>query len=954
MKPLALILTILPALALDNAVRVYEAGGAAQANRPYVVSRSFARGDFPSGYYPKPYIDGVAAAVWQANVLTTWPDGSVMTALVATRISLSSGGAAVIDFRKTTDGCHLGNAATCLAAALTQAQMLAFDTGTGAGSWDGQIEMTVSPVLNAANARTMLGTGKWSCWACGPVLTWVVVEDRTSAWSHNFGWRWDAGTATWVSADSENYRSISPTFGLQFWPDPDGAGNLSAWPGVEIEGALHSGLTTRLQRLPVTLLELKTGVGLTNTAYSLSSLNFIARRVWHATGWSGMAPPDVQTDYNFDYLISTKLILPYEKSSAVNWDADTTNSISGYDAKLAGEDPQFCTDVNYCAQWYKATGSTGARGDLGLLPSWYVDGLWVMSDTGRTAAQRLTAWQKLLIGPADAYTSLPSHYLESDPAKSSYIGRVMTLDARPSLYAYSSDEHTYGGSTNYLTPVCTADPCNGRRDAAPSSTYLASWNAQGGTNGTSHNTDYAYLPALLTGRWFHVRLEKDWASFTLHTHPYLYKVGSYGLMIVGSNYRAAPWTLRNIMMAYIVTPDSDPDKAYFKQKLEYNELCFEGYYQITSGNQASRKPVDPTCAGKTTANSTEPWCMGMSFALAGGLQVRDNPLGFPSFGSMTSTWPNTYAMESDFFFGYNSMTFAWLGTVGAFNSIGGQPFFRFVKDKVAEYAIGQTLGVWNFGIHVSYQSANQRDYAGTRKFFQTWSDWEQGHAWPTTLDTSIGAVDTTLIIPNTYNQRSEAWWKIGSEWIKTCSYISNSPTTGKTTYTVCTGGRGMWGTTAASHTAGDAATLWTRTDPTRPDSQHYQQIRWYPIRPYLNSYYFPAYGTGLKAIERAMGETQYRTAQSPFWAVTQLDEVRHVRAEPGTGTLTLRWVAPSGAACQVYVGATEPASSLDSKDPTATARSREQRYTATGLAAGTAYYRITCGHGRAGGTVTVN
>ncbi|MEN6535357.1 MAG: hypothetical protein ABFD89_16960, partial [Bryobacteraceae bacterium] len=66
-------------------------------------------------------------------------------------------------------------------------------------------------------------------------------------------------------------------------------------------------------------------------------------------------------------------------------------------------------------------------------------------------------------------------------------------------------------------------------------------------------------------------------------------------------------------------------------------------------------------------------------------------------------------------------------------------------------------------------------------------------------------------------------------------------------------------------------------------------------------------------------------------------------------------LAPSGAACKVFVGLALPSTSSDAADASATnTYGRRQTYSATGLSAGTNYYRIGCGTARASGTVTVN
>jgi hypothetical protein len=92
----------------------------------------------------------------------------------------------------------------------------------------------------------------------------------------------------------------------------------------------------------------------------------------------------------------------------------------------------------------------------------------------------------------------------------------------------------------------------------------------------------------------------------------------------------------------------------------------------------------------------------------------------------------------------------------------------------------------------------------------------------------------------------------------------------------------------------------------------------------------------------------------PEYAFVPRDRITNLKATPGTGTLALAWTAPSGAHCKVAVGSTAPANSDDTGDADDTAAGRSHSYSASGLSAGTAYWRITCGTARVSGTATVN
>jgi hypothetical protein len=132
--------------------------------------------------------------------------GSVAHALITFPLSIGAGGNAVVSFVNDANPCHLGNLATCQAAALTQQQMLDFNTGGGAGSWGAAIQTTANGVVLGANAKTMLTQGAWRYWLRGPLVTQAIIEDRTAR-AFDFGYKdrystvvSPAGTGTSITA----------------------------------------------------------------------------------------------------------------------------------------------------------------------------------------------------------------------------------------------------------------------------------------------------------------------------------------------------------------------------------------------------------------------------------------------------------------------------------------------------------------------------------------------------------------------------------------------------------------------------------------------------------------------------------------------------------------------------------------------------------------------------------
>jgi hypothetical protein len=167
----------------DNSVTVTEMTGSTQTNRPFTISRVFAKGEIAN--YPRPSIGGTELAQWQTNVLSRWSDGSVKQALISFFETLPANGAANVLFVNDSNPCYLGNQAACDAAAPTQAQILGFDSS----AWDADIETTAAASTHTTDARVMLSNGSWRFWIKGPLANEVIVEDRTPAHTYDYGYK---------------------------------------------------------------------------------------------------------------------------------------------------------------------------------------------------------------------------------------------------------------------------------------------------------------------------------------------------------------------------------------------------------------------------------------------------------------------------------------------------------------------------------------------------------------------------------------------------------------------------------------------------------------------------------------------------------------------------------------------------------------------------------------------
>lgn len=1033
MKHLILLLA-LPCFALDNGVRLYDASAATQTAQPRTIHRYFARGEFPSGYYPKPRVDGSVPATWQVDVESTWPDGSVMAAFVSLPVSIAANGSVVVDFVRDANPCHSGNLATCQAAALTQSQMLAFNSST----WDAVLTGTANSISYNANARTMLTAGAWTYRLRGPVVTQVVVEDLTRPTpAYDFGWEYTGGA--WQAPSGNQFKSVHPLFVLSFY---------AGWAGVEVEVIALQAATTRFQRQVFDVAVTKTSGA---SVYSKSAFDLPRSSAFTRYFWDGTAPAAVQVDANLKYMIHSRVLPPFDY--AKQWSGAT--DVAQYDTNVGAGDVQDCSGGNgYCGSWYQNIPGTGGRGDIGLIPRYYTEYLLAMGDTSQfNLAARKAMFDKLIVGNGDAGMTLPVHYLEYD--NSSYrdstadgqryyfdaaqttpaFGRMASLYARPVWRSYGGNEHTEGGAADAIVPVCSSGVCDGGRGAGTSST-------KGWTLDNAHMPSLFSVPYMLTGRYsyligqinlagYMIAKAGQWcANDALRCFDWALQ-GSFG------NQRYEAWTLREVAWAALIVPSARPEREYFRRILEKNDEMWEGVQDIYGGNAAATtsstycagtnddgksvtttgsssgagnawgpyvlngvgkvvgtsypiysitaltvdgvtkttgvKGVDtgrdwyyylggvtlfqddaasPVGSGSTvyvnyrmSYNAKNPWCSGRH------IQMKGMP---NSIGNLFWTSDKQY---NSYMLSYYLWVLKWMEDTQAWtHSVSGQPLFKYSVAGVARYVVGWAVDPASNPHDVDMYRDPTMTTANTVP--NSWT--ERAAAFVKSMPLQADVTNSTLTIPfvGVYSEENQprvqyyapTLIKVENEWMQACSYATNTPSAGNSTWTICSGGRGKFGTAAVSHAAG-ATVYWDRQEWNGSAVGHsYPNLFASAVAMYEE--YSTSAGTGRRAWERVMGDltNQQNRMTGPEYAFVPRDRIANIRATPGTGTLALAWTAPGGAACTV---ALNPADSSDSGDTTATAHGRAQSYSATGLSAGSNVYRITCGTARTEGTATI-
>ncbi len=497
---------------LDNGITVTEASGSSQTDRPFTISRVFAQGDIPG--FAQARVGGLAVPT-QCNVKTRWPDGSVRHAMISFKGTLSASGQVDVDFINQAGGNNGG--------ALRQSEMLAAFYDFGA-----DIQISNGSLTETAGAKTMLDDGAYTYWLQGPIVTQIILEDRSPARVYDLGFDAD--------------KPFHPIFVATFYP---------GWNGVKVEYIGENMWTTHMKDMDYALT-LTAGENNPAIQYTKASFTHFGRTRWRKTFWIGQEPGAIVIDHNFPYMIHSKMVPSYDLTKVVSASAiqSEINSFNSRD-----------TDINGNGQFNKAFGTTGGRPEIGLLPRWSVRYLYTF-DPGL---------YDVMLGNGEVSGHVPIHYRESDPNKFfddldtvDAFGRTLSVDARPTVESdlgrgriVPEDIMTYPG------PISNND-----------------WQVD-----LAHQGSFAYIPYLITGDWYFLEEEYQWAAYNVASgNPNSLSWGRHADWgRISNQVRGEAWGLRNIAHAAFLAPDGSPEQKYFIQKLNNSLAAYEGEHNITDG-----------------------------------------------------------------------------------------------------------------------------------------------------------------------------------------------------------------------------------------------------------------------------------------------------------------------------------------------------------------------------------
>ena len=923
MKLILLTILTLPLWGLSNAVTI-STTDEVSASQVHRVPRWFAQGEIAG--YPQPFVSNVAAASWQADVKNRWADGSVRYAIIHFPAAIAANGNIVVDFRNSSNACHLGNQATCDAAGLNGAGMLAF----GGGTWDAEMRVTADPVgsttQRTANARTMLTANHFTYWLRGPLVTAVIAEDASVDRIYDFGWAGAGCTApydtcTW--ADDTTHRSLHPIFVLTF----------TQGTGVRAEYILANYWTSRRQDQRYSV-EFRTSAG---TVLTKTGIRGIASAWWRKVFWDGDQPVATNTDFNMEYMRHSKMIPPYRypfgpitETAALGGQTSINGALAQWSSSTNDDFPFACTLLGTsCGNRTRSYSATGGRGDRGFYPHW--EALWLYTQRADLL--------NLVIGNAEYVNSQPHHLRESVTGLPNYRGSTaalsmpISLNTRPTtnvnLYIYNT--------TNLPAAV---GPISGSQNT------WSGWAPDG-----AHRHTHVQLAYLVTGDWFFMQEQSFlahhlffWAQQVAHQSGQ--RKGTWGFIRAEeTNHRQVAWHTWNIWRAALIVPDDDPQNGYIREKLNDALAQHEGYYNITDGDYyepCSTSPYDPT-------TDTSKWCHG--FRIEG--QASRNP-------NRHSTVIGSAAQRSGI-----DQTIVSTGSSPWMDTFVGLAYFDLCRGEGLACALAK---------HHAERYEKATTEAGSNPAILRQYHYPVRFNNGTTLTANIGSNDTIIPVADGAACGAPPFVIWAGESILIVDVDGNNMIAGST----WRGGRGYNATVRGARTSGTAVSC------TRPGTGYAELVSAY-------TYTLPSvlvahdvlmsdngsYAEGACAAARwssdflrtarasevfaanchtneSVGITGiYSSYSDPRWLFDPDRPIQRVRTTVSGGTATLKYVAPSGAACRVFVGASAPATSDDSADPADTQNGRLHTFAAAGLTAGTYHYRVSCAAVRAAGTFEV-
>jgi hypothetical protein len=288
------------------------------------------------------------------------------------------------------------------------------------------------------------------------------------------------------------------------------------------------------------------------TVFSHDNLNHHQNANWRTQISSDGRGPGVRVIFDVGYLAKAGAVPAIDTSIAVN---EATLQRHWNDLQKTNTGPMGS------ALWTPYMPTTGGRFDIGMVTGWQA---WYLIDQDPRA-------EDLMMKGANVAGSVPWHL--RDVA----TGRFLTIDDRP------------GFSTGWM---------NGKGADAFAEPYTVE--GTGWTPDSAHQPAMSYVPYLFTGDRYHLDELQAEANWHLVAGDAGYRSGADGLFHLGQ-IRGQAWALRSIGQAALITPDDDPLKGYFADKLNKN-INYQLARDLSAANEVKGYILDENHKG-----SMAPW-----------------------------------------------------------------------------------------------------------------------------------------------------------------------------------------------------------------------------------------------------------------------------------------------------------------------------------------------------------
>lgn len=673
--------------AVPNNVWVRNPAETAQDNRPVTVSRFFARGEIAA--CPQAVVDGTTVET-QCDVKTRWDDGSVQHSLVTFFASVPAGGRLKVDFV---------NQAQTDATGLTKQEMFDF----AGGKWGAAIAAGANTVDDSepvfVNAKDILGAWNGTptdtsvrYWLRGPLVTQVIVEDKSAQTPFDFGWYSPLGM---VRNSVDILRNTT-----EFTVYPDYTKEIATWTAplqVYLNGEVIK--VCSVQGLKVTICPNGRGLEGTkprdhrtyidvgpdaewrkSTALRQKSLHPVFILTFYR-GWQGVKVEAIventwtQRLQNQVYNMRLMKDDPFVEASPIQkvlhaagtrwrrsfWSGAEPGPVSvdynlpymvysralpSYDLARKVTEKGISEEWNLylrameredfmgSAQWLRYFPAPGGRPDIAFVPRWYLRYLYTFDPR----------MEEVMLANAEAAAHIPAHYRESmagrrfcdrsctSPSPDA-LGRVLSIDARPTVNAAVN---TLGESKGADRLEYVGGP-DGTK-ASVNGAYQGGAGYNGWAVDVPHQPGLAYVPYLVTGDWYFLEELQFWAAYNATISSPAADCGycrneDWGY--TATEVRGRAWALRNLTHAAVMSPSGSAEKEYFTRKVEHFLAILEGVFDIRDGAF-----YEPCAAGTFNAARTTRWCWGRNVVarnLTNPLLAFELPPGEPGIGT-TLMW----------------------------------------------------------------------------------------------------------------------------------------------------------------------------------------------------------------------------------------------------------------------------------------------------------------------------